>query len=348
MRQLRRFIRKYGAGWGPGLPVKRKVPRHFARPTDMRPGLAIVAVVVACATYLLGASGAPSASGSDIGGQVGVSKAMGIDSCELPGVQGLRFLWNHEKKYNYRFAYIGFYVGGAIAFPPGGGMCNRPSKAQINKLHAVGYDFLPIMDGRQPPCSEESTLFFSEDPTNGFRKAREAAAQEVETAVKKMKELGFTTPGSIVYYDIESFVPDADHPHCLAATKEFINNWDRKLLLSYGASSGLYGPTNGAKVKEFWNLEYNPDDLWFSEYQEENNRKLNEEWMSVWAVPNNRPPKNRLPDNFWPVRRLHQWEKDAVYESTVTGKEFKFDLSCAMGLVAGSGEKREETRCQAK
>jgi hypothetical protein len=317
---------------------------------DVRPALAIIAVVVACGSYLLGASVAPSADGSDLGGEVGLSEARGIDSCEFPGVPALRYLWNHNK---YEFAYLGFYVGGIVAAGPEGECKRRFSKGGVNQLHAIGYDFLPLMDGRQPPCSRESTspsVHFSENPSDNFRKARVEAAEEVDTAVKRMREVGLTTPGSIVYYDLESFTQSAEHPNCLAATKEFVNNWDRRLKEAYGATSGLYGPVEGAHVDQFWTLNFRPADLWFSEIQvgEEEvpnlkeRREINEKQESVWAVPS-----ERLPPNHWPDRRLHQWEKDAPFK-TESGKPLHFDFSCAMGLVAGTGGKRSKAACQAK
>lgn len=322
----------------PGLKVTygRGLARRLS--ADVRPALAIVATLVACGSYLLGASVAPSANG-DIGGEVGLSKAQGVDSCELPGVPALNYLWNHNK---YEFAYIGFYVGGVVAAGPDGECKRRFSKGQVNHLHAIGYDFLPIMDGRQPPCSSESKSYFSEDPAHGFRKAREQAASEVDTAVKRMAEVGFTAPGSVVYYDIESFNQDTEHPNCLAATKEFVNNWDRRLKMAYGVTAGLYGPVQGAHVDAFWNLNYRPDDLWYSEIQLPEQRELNEEHESVWAVP-----PGRLPDDHWPDRRLHQWEKDVPFKNG-SGKPFHLDFTCAKGLVAGTGEKREEPRCQEK
>lgn len=360
---IRRLMRKLGASRHVArLPVWRSVHRrsHWSigpapHSTQRRPGvlvdartvLAIVAVAVACGSYLLGASVTPSASG-DVGNEVGVSRAEGFDSCELPKFSEMKYMWEHNK---YRPAYIGFYVGGIIPYGIEHGQCkkHRPHKAIINALHAVGYDFLPVMDGRQPPCSIDSTspaVHFSEDETEHFLKAREEAAEEADTAVERMKALGFTTPGSIVYYDIESFANTPEHPHCLAATKEFVNNWDRRLKEAYGVSSGLYGPAGGAQVDEFWNLPYNPDDLWYSETQANGDLKLNEEHESVWAVP-----KNKIPDDHWEHRRLHQWERELrlTFQYPHSKEtEYHIDLSCAMGLVAGSGEKREEPKCVAK
>jgi hypothetical protein len=290
-------------------------------------GVIILAVLVAWGSYVLGASLPTPASGRPIGGKVGVSKGKGFDSCFLPSTSQMRSLWNETI-----FSYIGFYVGGIIAKEVG---CNKPTKAQVNELHATGYDFLLIMDGRQPPCSVESTTFFSSDPTNGYQKAREQATNEVDVAVRRMEELGFTTPGSIVYYDLESW--DDTNANCKAATEAFINLWDRRLLLEYEASSGLYGPVVGAHVNDFWTLNYNPDDLWYSEERGTDP----DENQSVWAVPT-----SRIPESHWPDRRLHQWKKDVPYH--INGEEFGFDYTCALGLVAGSGGKRDQPECQAK
>ncbi len=302
--------------------------------------VSFIAVAVACGSYLLGASVTQSASG-DVGNKVGVSFAQGIDSCHLPPIPVLRYMYNKfpEQTPGWELAYIGFYVGGRVPQSVG---CKKKTKAGNSILHAIGYDFLPTMDGRQPPCSIESTsptVHFSEDPTSGFRKAREEAAEEADIAVKRLNEGGFTTPGSIVYYDFESFdIKDPDHPHCLAAAQAFINNWDRRLELFYEVKAGLYGPAGGANVDEFWNLENRPADLWYSETQGEGAFKLNKEHDSVWSVP-----KGRIPDSHWPERRLHQWEKE-IHLKTPNGI-YKLDLTCARGLVAGTGGQRGKSEC---
>jgi hypothetical protein len=306
---------------------RRKAGRFGKAERRFGAGVLIVAVLVAWGSYVLGASLPTPASGRPIGGKVGVSKGKGFDTCTLPTTKQMQSLWNETI-----FSYIGFYVGGVIAKEVG---CNKPTKSAINELHATGYDFLLIMNGRQPPCSVESITFFSDDPTNNYQKAREQAANEVDVAVRRMEELGFTTPGSIVYYDLESW--DDTDANCKAATEAFINNWDRRLLLEYEASSGLYGPVLGAHLDNFWTLNYNPDDLWYSEVRGADP----DEYQSVWAVPT-----SRLPESHWPERRLHQWKKDIPYN--ISGENYVFDYNCALGLVAGSGGKRDQPQCQAK
>ena len=306
-----------------------------------RPAVAIIAVLVACGSYVLGASVTPAARG-DIGGETGVSRGIGFDSCEFPTGPGtLRYLWNHS---GYHPAYLGDYIGGRTP-------CRGEfTKGEVNRLHAIGYDFLPIMDGRQPPCSIESTdpsIHFSDDPTEEYRQAREEGAVEANLAVKRMKELGLTTPGSIVYYDFESF--HYENAQCLAAAKAFINNWDHRLQETYAAKAGFYGPAEGADVDAFWNLNNRPDDLWYSEtwaLSVPANLGINAKHRSVWAVPT-----TRIPENHWSERRLHQWVRNvgAWYKNS-EGKKitYEVDINCAMGLVAGSGEKRPEPKCQEK
>ncbi len=354
MRQIDLFIRRLESNCSRGLLIGRRAFLHLAGRADRNRTQVMIAVIVMCGSYFCSVSLVPSASG-DVGGEVGVSKAIGFDSCGIPPMNSDRYLYNHEDKYGARFAYMGFYIGGAIPFPVGGGNCNRPSKAQVNKLHAIGYDFLLIMDGRQPPCSIQSTLFFRDDGTNGFRHAREAGEIEAEAAVKNMKELGFTVPGSIVYYDIESF--DSEDQLCLNATKEFVASWDRTLQSRWGVSAGLYGPTGGSDLKAFWSIEPKPDDLWFSEtYVGEKEVPIpqervetNQEYESVWNPSNVHPSNPTLPESFWPNRRLHQWEREEPFKQIAAPhKKYHLDITCAMGLVAGSGGKKPESRCQAK
>jgi hypothetical protein len=90
------------------------------------------------------------------------------------------------------------------------------------------------------------------------------------------------------------------NPQCLASAETLINNWDRTLQEGYGAASGFYGPKVDAHVKEFWKptLNYPPDGLSFSEVRERGGKgsvATNEEWQSVWKVPNNRRPETDSP-----------------------------------------------------
>jgi hypothetical protein len=145
-------------------------------------------------------------------------------------------------------------------------------------------------------------------------------------------------------------IPD---PQCLEAAKAFINHWDRRLKEACGATSGFYGPTVGAHVKEFWKpkLNYPPDDLWFSEVQQREGKgsfATNKEWQSVWKVPNNRPPENRLPADHRPNRRLHQWDTNLTYETFGTEDVTEIDLDCAMGVVAGSAKTDQHRNARRK
>jgi hypothetical protein len=333
--------------------------RSFSRtPTAVRGALTMVAVTVMCGGYFCVVSAVPSARG-DVGREAHASKAVGFDSCIIPSVGNDVWLYKHKDKFGADFAYIGFYVGGVTAAAVG---CNRPTKGAVNQLYATGFDFLLIMNGRQPPCSKESKIFFSANPANNYGRAREAGEVEANIAVKRMKEHGFTGPegGSIVYYDIESFYWE-EYPGCLDATKQFIASWDRTLKNRWGVSAGLYGPTSGSNLRAFWTSKDKPDDIWFSETyvgekevpEKHERREINEEYKSVWSPSMLHPKSPALPDEDWENRRLHQWERDYPYkENLFPHTQFHFDLNCAMGLVAGLGVEREEPKnaglCQAK
>jgi len=57
-----------------------------------------------------------------------------------------------------------------------------------------------------------------------------------------------------------------------------------------------------------------------------------------------------IPDDHWPNRRLRQYETGRVQTVPVgeTKVQITIDRDCAHGLVAGSGEKKEEPACFAK
>lgn len=355
--RIRQFIWRLSLSRGAGPLIGGGVRPVSCKRIRTRSALAMVVLTVICVSVFCAVSAVPSARGN-VGSEANVSKAVGFDSCTLPGMGNLRWLYRHKDGFGARFAYMGFYAGGIIAAQIG---CNRPSRAQVNKLHATGYDFLLLWDGRQPPCSKESKVFFNDDAANNYGHAREAGALEAIAAVKRMRELGFTDPeGSVVYYDVEPFKWE-EFPRCLNATKQFVASWDRMLQSRFGVSAGLYGSTAASDLRAFWSIEDRPDDLWFAEQyvgekevpEKHERREINEEHKSVWS-PSILNPKNPvLPDEYWPNRRSHQWEKDYPYkENDPPHMRYHFDLTCAMGLVAGSGiegpEPKNEPLCQAK
>jgi phosphate/sulfate permease len=83
MRMIRLLIGKLGTRRHVRLPIAGT--HHNFRTRWNRSALAMVAVAVACGSYVLGASVTPSASG-DIGNQLEFSRARGFDACELPKI----------------------------------------------------------------------------------------------------------------------------------------------------------------------------------------------------------------------------------------------------------------------
>jgi hypothetical protein len=114
-------------------------------------------------------------------------------------------------------------------------------------------------------------------------------------------------------------------------------------------------------LRAFWPFNDKPDDLWFSETyvgeeevpEKHERREINEKHKSVWNPSILHPSDPDLPDEDWPSRRSHQWERDYPYkENSFPHTRYHFDLTCAMGLVAGLGiegpEPKNEPLCQAK
>ena len=296
--------------------------------------LLAVAVAVALGGYTLGASYSPLAKAKIVGAKVGLSKGEGFDTCSEPEESVLQEMWPST-----HYSYIGLYIGG----PTGKQNCSPlPSRNYFSKVHAQGWDFLPIFDGLQAPCNEGISPKFSANPAESFKQARTEAAEEADHAAGQLQRKGFITrPGTIVYYDLENF-EQTGNPNCKAATEEYINNWDRRMELEYEVTPGLYGSANASHLDQFWGIKYKPADIWIGDAIRYG---YNEEALLEKSVF-----KASIPSADWPNRRLRQYEtgrEQDVYVGSVK-KTVTIDRDCAYGLVAGQGEKKDEPECYEK
>jgi hypothetical protein len=300
--------------------------RTAESPHRLRIALLFLGFLLAYGAYSAGTFVGGSASGEIVGSDTGVSKALGFDSCGGASAETMEAMWSTTNYY-----YVGAYIGGVTAIEVG---CRTPNRTWFSEVHrthppkGLGWDFLPVFDGKQAPCSG-NTHRFSADPTNSYEAARTEAAKEVDAAVASAENRGFTNPGSIIYYDLEAY-EWPENPNCDGAARAYINVWVKRLHEKYGMAAGLYGSTVGSHLKQFWNISNKPNDAWMAEYGV---------GKSVYAINTENVPKE-----YWEQRRFHQYQAGAT--ETHNGETITMDRDCAFGIVAGWGGQGEEPACQ--
>jgi hypothetical protein len=280
--------------------------------------LLLAGFLVAYAAYSAGTFLASPARGEVVGNQTGLSKGRGFDRCQFPSRSQMDDWW-----FNSPYTYYGTYLGGPNS------ACNVPGREWYSDVHTphapkgLSWDFLPLWVGKQPPCSS-LPYRMSGDATNSYQAARNEAANEVDTAVGVANSRGFTSPGTILYYDLEAY--ETENSNCNAATRAYINVWSKRLQETYGAKSGLYGSACGSLVNQFWTVSYPPNDAWFADWNGTG---------SVYAVACTNKER-------WEQRRFHQYRGEAwvKYGETL----LQIDVDCAYGIVAGWGQ-GDETVC---
>ena len=229
----------------------------------------------------------------------------GIDICSIPTLAQLD-IWDDHSPY----ASINLYMGGAARAL----FCdNSPLNANfVAQAYAQGWTFIPTWVGPQAPCTNFLARFSS-----NANQAYLDGVNEANLAMNRLAELGFTTlskGGSIVYYDLETFVGDQA---CRDAVKAFMNGWDYQLKW-YGNMSGIYGSTgctNG--LNNFLSIDNKPDAIWAA---------LWDDRATVWGL-------NCISDSVWAShQRIHQYA--GAHNETYGGVTLNLDNNMLDGIVA--------------
>ena len=293
----------------------------WSRPNGsaLRPALLLLTFLLVCASYAAGSFSVGTAKGKIPAGTTAVSKGEGFDICQSTTPTALNKWW---EKTNYWE--VGIYIGGK----DGVEACATPNEEWVSAVHVVhhspgvreiGWDFIPIFDGSQSPCDEgAANHHFSLNPET----ATEEGGKEADAAVAAAENRGFTKPGTVIYLDLEGY--NYLEPTCDKATKQFVNNWVRKVQSVYHDHAGVYSSAEGADWKAFCGgsggIANPPDDAWIAQANYE---------PSVFAVNSN------VPSNCWvEEQRLHQWSVGEA-EEPIGGPALTIDHDCAWGLVAG-------------
>jgi Domain of unknown function (DUF1906) len=161
-----------------------------------------------------------------------IEKHRGFDACDNVSVATMAAAWSATS-----YSTVGFYIGGQLinaVCPSHAGFHNA---AWVDGVYAItsncsggvgvcrGWNFQPIWDGIQMPCSGASFPHSTNETT-----AYQQGLSEASAAVSAAQSRGFAA-GSIVYMDLEA-----------AATRSYVNGWNLQLH-AFGYWSGVYsGP----------------------------------------------------------------------------------------------------------
>ena len=166
--------------------------------------------------------------------------------------------------------------------------------------------------GPQAPCTSYLSKFSS-----NTGQAYLDGINEANLAIDTLAGLGLTTidkKGSIVYYDLETFVGDQA---CRDAVKSFMNGWDYQLKVT-GNLSGIYGSTgctNG--LNNYISIPNPPDTIWAA---------LWDYHATVWNI-------GCISDASWPNhQRIHQYTGGV--NQTWGGVQLNIDNDILDGIVA--------------
>ena len=160
-----------------------------------------------------------------IGNNRAILQEQGFDLCYFQSVERMQ-TWMRSSPY---WA-VNLYIGGDMAGCAG----RHPERDDIGKLYAQGWKFIPTWVGPQAPCTGYRVKM-DYDPDTAYQQG----VQNANAAITRMAELGLLMPdgtGSVVYYDLESYVPNTA---CTAAVQAFMRGWTTRLNQK-NVTSGLY------------------------------------------------------------------------------------------------------------
>jgi peptidoglycan hydrolase-like protein with peptidoglycan-binding domain len=186
-----------------------------------------------------------------------------FDACEAPTQRQMDAWLEHSPYWA-----VGIYIAGE----------NRACAQQPN-LDADwvatqaerGWRLLPLVVGRQAPCSE-STRWSKIDPlpADGYEAARGQGRDEATGAAAAARDLGIAR-GSTLWLDVEAF--DSSRTQCRDATLAYVSSWT-SALRDRGYGSGFYSSaSSGIRMLEQARLrapgKYDvPRQIWVGEWNQ--------------------------------------------------------------------------------
>lgn len=225
--------------------------------------------------------------------------APAFDTCEAPSVDAMS-AWRESP-----YKAVGIYVGGSNR-----GCGNAGLTADwVRRVHAQGWEFLPIYVGTQASCTA-SKKAVRIDPARSWDMGREDA----DDAVDRAAALGLG-PGSALYFDMEAY--DNRNADCRRDVLNFVSAWTLRLH-ERGYVSGYYSSLDSGidDVLKAAGSRLLPDALWYARWDD-------------------RPVTSgdgAIPDGAWLGRRVHQYSGNV--KETYGGVAITIDRNALAGPVA--------------
>ncbi len=216
-----------------------------------------VAVAAALGGLLAARRGARAAPPSTLVSQVAnisLVSGPGFDACALPSVAAMA-AWRAASPYQWANVYIGGINKGAG--------CSPIPQDWVPEVYAQGWSLVPTYVGLQAPvaCGDPTHKphfgGMSADAATAFAQG----ASDAGTAVADAQSLRIG-PGSIIYDDMEYYVPGVKGVSCDAAVAAFVSGWVQALHVQ-GYHAGLYeSASNVPNILR--SASPRPDDLWIA------------------------------------------------------------------------------------
>ena len=235
-------------------------------------------------------------------------KAQGFDTCAAVNMTRMS-TWRASSPYSV----YGLYLGGSMAYCP-----NTVFDAtSLRVLFNAGWRFIPTWVGPQAPCSSFRDKF-SLNTTTAYNQGIDNANQAVEA----VKTRGMTNPdgsGSVIYYDLESFLGDTA---CTEAVRSFLKGWTTRLHQT-GNKSGLYATSRNLDNNKIYTIAPVPDVVWIAEWYW---TPYFRDWVTVFNV-------DYLANSYWANhQRIYQYA--GGHAETWGGLTMSIDSNVIDGMVA--------------
>ena len=243
----------------------------------------------------------------------------GFDVCAIPTLQKLD-IWGDYSPYGS----VNLYIGGAARAL---NCDNSPLTASfVTQARAQGWTFIPTWVGPQAPCTTYLAKFSAD-----VNQAYFDGITEANLAMDRLAALGLTTPeksGSIVYYDLETFVGNATvgEVACREAAKAFMNGWVSQLHL-HNNMAGVYGSTLCKYgLVNYWQIPNRPDAIWPAIWDHSPGNGAYSPTASLWNL-------GCIPNDIWANHeRIRQYE--GAHNETWGGATINLDNDVIDGVVA--------------
>ncbi|MBV9758991.1 MAG: DUF1906 domain-containing protein [Acidobacteriaceae bacterium] len=197
-----------------------------------------------------------------IGGVTGAS-GMGLDSCSYVAPTFLNSIYGSYGEtidhWPNNYSVFGFYLGGPEAIHTPNPNCTLATSSLISQTACAAWQYLPIWDGYQAPCSSNSVLI-----STNLSAAADEGQGDADSAAQQLVNIGLS--GSIAYLDIEAYTVPSGDTTCRPAVQTYVNAWVGEMHKN-GYYAGVYG--SGSNITQDMGpgvIANVPDDIWVANY----------------------------------------------------------------------------------